>query len=72
MVLFFMQLFSRFRTHSRAANPRWRINSGRISSIPAALPGEIQDIPCSSSSAENGSSRSEDDGLSLVGSWYCR
>ena len=70
MVLFFIQLFNRLRTHSRAAGPRWRINSGQMSFYPAALPGERLDIPCSSSSAENGSSRSMDDGLSLVGSRY--
>ena len=66
-----MQLFSRLRTHSRAAGPRRRINSGRMSSIHAALPGEIQEILCSSLSAENGSTRSEDDGFSSVSSQYC-
>ena len=64
MVLFFMQLFSRLRTHSRATGPRWSINSGRMSSIPDALLGEIQDITWSSSLAENGLLRREDGGLS--------
>ena len=36
MILFFMQLFSRLRTHSRSVDTRWRIDPGSMSSIPYA------------------------------------